>query len=259
MEQGISFGGLNYAVLLVYLSGMLLIGLVVAKKVKTTEDFFLAGRKMPWLAVAMSVFATITSAITYMGMPGLVYSENVSIYFAILMQPVVAPFIIYLFLPFYQRLNVTTSYEYIYKRFGAPARYCVSALFICARMGWLGTVIYAPALALSVVTGMPLWLAILLMGLLATGYTVMGGLAAVIWTDVAQFLILVGGAVIVCVSLVWGVPGGIPEIFRVASEGGRLHLLEWRPSLTEMTVTAVAFSYFFNFLHDYGVDQVTVQ
>lgn len=259
MNEPISFGALNYTVLGLYLAVVVVIGLLFAGKQKTTTDYFLAGRNVPWFIVAMSVFATITSAVTYMGVPGLVYAENLSIMVGILMMPVVAPFIILLFLPFYQRLNVTTSYEYILRRFGPNARYCVSGLFILARLGWLGTVIYAPALALSVVTGIELWLAIVLMGLLATAYTALGGLAAVIWTDAAQFVILVGGAVLVAVSLTLEVPGGISEIVRVAGETGHLNLLEWKPSLTRMTVTVVAVSYFFNFLHDYGVDQITVQ
>lgn len=259
MDGEMRFGALNYIVLAVYLAVMMGIGIALAGTQKTTRDFFLAGRSMPWITVAMSVFATITSAITYMGVPGLVYSENMSVYVGILMMPVAAPFIILLFLPFYQRLEVTTSYEYIDRRFGGSARYCVSALFLFARLGWLGTVIYAPALAMAVVTGIPLWLAIVVIGVLATFYTVMGGLAAVIWTDVAQFLILVGGAVIVAVSLIRGVPGGFPEILRVAYESGRMNLGEWHLSLTHMTITAVAISYFLQFIHDYGVDQLTVQ
>ena len=259
MNDPVTFGALNYAVLGLYLAAVVAIGLLFAGKQKTTTDYFLAGRNVPWFIVAMSVFATITSAVTYMGVPGVVYAENLSIFVGILMMPVVAPFIILLFLPFYQRLNVTTSYEYILRRFGPNARYCVSGLFVMARLGWLGTVIYAPALALSVVTGLPIWVAILLMGLLATAYTALGGLAAVIWTDAAQFMILVGGAFLVAFSLAFNVPGGVPEIIRVAGEAGRLNLLEWRPSLTRMTVTVVAVSYFFNFLHDYGVDQITVQ
>lgn len=257
--EDVSFGLLNYAVLFVYLAAMVGIGAAVAGRQKTKEDYFLAGRKMPWFVVAMSVFATITSAITYLGMPGSVYAENVSLYFGILMMPVTAPFIIWLFLPFYQRLRVTTSYEYILRRFGPRARYCVSSLFLCARVGWLGTVIYAPALALAVVSGIPLWLAIVLMGIMATLYTVMGGLAAVIWTDVCQFAILTGGAVLAAVSLTMKVDGGALEILRVGAAAGRLNLGDWHFSLTHMTISATAISYFLQFMHDYGADQLTVQ
>lgn len=259
MDTSVSFGAVNYAVLAIYLVGMMWIGIATAGKQKSTRDFFLAGRNVPWIAVAMSVFATITSAISYMGTPGLVYAENVTTYVGPLMMPIVAPVIIVLFLPFYQRLQVTTSYEYIYRRFGPRARYAVSLLFLGARLGWLGTVIFAPSLGLAVVTGIPIWLSILAMGALSVIYTTMGGMTAVIWTDVAQFLILVGGAIVVAGALIWQVPGGLPGIVRVASEGGRLNLHEFWPSLTHMTVTAVALSYFLQFMHDYGVDQITVQ
>ncbi len=259
MTDHFGFSALHYAVLVAYIGTMITIGLLSARRQKSTNDFFLAGRSMPWVAVAMSIFASITSAITFMGIPGLVYKENISFFVGILMMPVVAPFIIYLFLPFYRRLNVTTSYEYIYRRFGPHARYCVSGLFICARLGWLGTVVYAPALAISAVTTIPLWLAIIMMGAISTAYTVLGGLTAVIWTDVVQFLVLTGGALTVAISLAVNVPGGTIEILRIAGEGGRLNLLEWMPRLTQMTVGAVALSYFFNFMHDYGVDQVAVQ
>ncbi|MFA6244251.1 MAG: sodium/solute symporter [Candidatus Hydrogenedentales bacterium] len=259
MDSNVSFGLQNLCVLIVYLACMVGIGLAFAGKQKTAKDFFLAGRNMPWWAVAMSVFASITTGISYLGTPGLVYQENVLFFVGILMMPVAAPVIILLFLPFYHKLKVTTSYEYIFLRFGAPARYCVSGLFICARIGWLGTVIYAPAVAITVVTGSPLWVAILAMGLLGTAYTVLGGVTAVIWSDVAQFLILFGTAVVVSIALIVSVPGGFMGIMEVARDSGKLNLTEWWPSLTHMTVIAVAVAYFFQFMHDYGVDQLTVQ
>ncbi|MCL4216718.1 MAG: sodium:solute symporter, partial [Candidatus Hydrogenedentes bacterium] len=247
-------GQFNYFVLGVYLAVMVVIGLYFARRQKTTDDYFLAGRNMPWIAVAMSVFASITSAVSFMGVPGIVFRENISILVGILMMPVVAPVIILLFLPFYRRLNVTTSYEYVRVRFGSRARYAVSALFILARLGWLGTVIYAPALALSAVSGIEVWLAIMIMGGLGTLYTVLGGIEAVIWTDVVQFAVMMGGAIWVAGVLIADVPGGVSGIFARATESGHMNLYEWRPSLTEMTVTVVVVSYFFNFLHDYGVD-----
>jgi SSS family transporter len=258
-EETLDFGLLNYGILAVYLAGMVGVGWAFAGKQKTTEDYFLAGRNIPWIAVAISVFASITSAVSYIGVPGLVYNENFSSLVGFLMMPAVAPFIVLLFFPFYRKLNVTTSYDYINKRFGRNARFTVSALFLCARIGWLGSVIFAPAVALSVVTGIDLIFAILLMGLIGTAYTALGGLAAVIWTDVAQFAILVGGAVWVSVALVGDVPGGFDAVLRLSGEGGRLNLTEWGFDLRKMTVSIIAISYFCQFLHDYGVDQLTVQ
>lgn len=259
MQHAATFGALNYTVLVVYLVSLVVIGVVLAGKQQSVSDYFLAGRRMPWLAIGMSLFASIASAVTYVGVPGIVYSENISFMGGILMWPFVAPFIIWLFLPFYQRLQVTTSYEYIALRFGTNARFAIAALFVLARTGWLGAVIFAPSVVLTVVTGIPIWACILIIGALGTFYTVLGGLAAVIWTDVLQFMILLIGTVWVALSLLGNVQGGFSEILSVAEAGGRLNFLQWRPSLTEMTISAVAISYFFQFMHDYGIDQVAVQ
>ncbi|MBD3240159.1 MAG: sodium/solute symporter, partial [Chitinivibrionales bacterium] len=250
---------IDLSVLIVYLAGMLVVGWRLAGRQKTTEDYFLAGRNMPWLAVGMSMFASVTSAVTFMGLPGRAYGENISLIVVCLVSPLLVPFLLRIFYPLYQRLNVTTSYEYIDHRFGQTARFCTSGLFILARLGWMGTVVYAPALALSVATGLPQWQTILLMGVLATVYTVLGGMTAVIWTDVAQFVIMTLGGALVAVTLVSGVPGGLSGILSAARDNGNLHIGSLRPSLFEMSALIVAFTFFFQMMQDYGTDQVTVQ
>ncbi|MEN7973438.1 MAG: sodium/solute symporter, partial [Verrucomicrobiota bacterium] len=257
--ETIQFGTLNYAVLSLYLAGMLGVGLLFSRKQESAEMFFLGGRKLPWIAVAMSMYASLTSAVTYLGLPGTAYSENIALIIVCIISPVVAPFILLLFYPLYHRLRVTTSYEYIEKRFGPSARYGVAGLFILARLGWLATVVYAPAMAMSIVTGIPLWGCICMMGLLATAYTALGGIAAVVWTDAIQFIILIGGAVWVAVSLVNGVEGGAGEILALARETGRLHIADWKPDLFAMSGPVVAISFFLQLMQDYGTDQVTVQ
>ena len=164
MIATVSFGPVNYAILFVYLAAMFGIGLYLSGKQKTTEDYFLAGRRMPWIIVAMSMFASLTSAISYMGIPGQAFRENIAILMAGFISVLAAPFLILIFYPFYRKLHVTTSYEYIFRRYGRAARFSVSGLFILARLGWLGVVIYAPALALSTVTGINIFFAIILMG-----------------------------------------------------------------------------------------------
>ncbi len=257
--ETIHFGTLNYTILILYLAGMIGVGLFFARRQNTAELFFLGGRKLPWLAVAMSMYASLTSTVTFLGIPGTAYSENIALVIVCIMSPIVAPVILLLFYPVYHRLQVTTSYEYIEKRFGPTARYGVAGLFILARLGWLGTVIYAPSMAMSIVTGIPLWSCICMMGLLATVYTALGGLAAVVWTDVIQFVILIGGAIWVAVSLVHGIDGGTETIITLAKETGRLHIADWKIDLFAMSGPIVAVSFFFQLMQDYGTDQVTVQ
>ncbi|MFH0878743.1 MAG: sodium/solute symporter [Lentisphaerota bacterium] len=253
------FSTLNLAILCSYFAAMIFIGILVARRQRTTEDYFLAGRKMPWLVVAMSMYASLTSAVTYMGLPSTAYQENISLIVVSVISPLVAPFLIFIFYPIYRSMRVTTSYEYLAKRFGRNARFAASGLFILARLGWMGTVIYAPAMMLSVVTTLPLWQGILLMGLVATLYTALGGIAADIWTDVVQFIIMIAGAAWLVIALLNGVPGGFHEILRIAGENGRLQVLDWHFSWYKMTGAAVALSFFFQLLQDYGTDQTTVQ
>ena len=254
-----TFGTLNYFILGLYLVAMLGVGAYFFRKQEDSEMFFLAGRKLPWLAVAMSMYASLTSAVTYLGVPGTAYAENISLVIVCIMSPIVAPFILLIFYPLYHRLRVTTSYEYIQQRFGRAAHRSVAGLFVLARLGWLGTVVYAPSMALSIASGIPLWGCIGMMGLLATVYTALGGLAAVVWTDVIQFIILIGGAIWVAVSLVQGVDGGVEHIMTVARETGRLHIADWKPNLFALTGPVVAISFFLQLMQDYGTDQVSVQ
>ena len=259
MEYAGGFSTLNYAIVFIYLGAMFAIGLSLAGKQRNTEDYFLAGRRMPWIIVAMSMFASLWSAISYIGGPGLVYAENISLIVGGFVSVMVAPLLILLYYPFYRMLNVTTSYQYIYRRYGAPARFAASGLFLLTRLGWLGTVIYAPALALAVVTGINIWLSIILMGLLATTYTVLGGLSAVLWTDVAQFVILVGGAIWIAVTLLVAVPGGFDNIWSIAGDTNHLPPFDWRLNLREMTLMSAVIMYFIAFMGDFGIDQVTIQ
>ncbi len=170
-----------------------------------------------------------------------------------------APLVIWLFFPIYRRLKVTSIYEYVGARFGNRARYAASFFSILQLLGWMGIALYAPALALSTVTGLHLWSAIIVMGLVATAYTTLGGMAAVIWTDVAQFLVLALGAVLITFSLVERVPGGLGQIMEMASAHDKLPLLDPTFSFSEINGLTVAVCYFIVAFGQYGTSQVPVQ
>ncbi len=255
----VSFGLLNSVILGIYLAAMVLIGLWFMRRQRTTEDYFLASRAMPWLPVAMSMFASLTSAVTFMGLPARAFEENVSLLVVCIVSPLLVPVLVLVLYPAYRRRGVTTSYEFIGLRFGPAGRTAVSLLFVLARLGWMGTVIYAPALALSVATGLPLVLTILLMGGMATLYTALGGLAAVLWTDVVQFVILVAGAFWVAIDLTLRAPDGMMGILHIAREAGLLQIAGGGLSLYEMSGLTVGIAFFLQMLQDYGTDQVTVQ
>lgn len=250
---------LNMAVLAAYLLAMLGVGLAFAGRQKTTEDYFLGGRRMPWWAAGMSMYASLTSAVTFMALPGTAYRENIAFIVVSFASVAVAPVLVRVIYPAYLRMRVTTSYEYLEARFGPGARRSAAALFLLARIGWLGLVVYAPALALSVATGLPQCACILALGALATAYTALGGMVAVIWTDVVQFALMVGGIVWLAAALCGRAPGGAAGILSFAREHGHLYVADWHLSLTAMSGWVVGAGYFFQLMQDYGTDQTTVQ
>ena len=205
-----------------YFAVVIGLALALSGKQKDTSSYFLANRNMPWVAVSLSVVASLLSALTYLGAPAVAYRENAALMLGLPAALLAAPLVICLFFPIYRRLNVTSIYEYVGARFGSRACYAASFLQILQIQGWMGIALYAPALALSTVTGLNLWSAIVVMGLVATTYTTLGGMAAVIWTDVVQFLILALGAVLITLSLSERVPRGIGQIMEMASANDKL-------------------------------------
>ena len=254
-----SFGTLNLIILFIYLIGMITVGFIFSTRTKNKDDFLLGGRKLPWLAVGMSMYASVTSAVTFMGLPATAYAENISLIGVSLASLLVAPLILKLFYPLYHAQRVTTSYEYIKMRYGTSSERMVSTLFVLGRLGWLGTVIYAPALVLTHITGLDLAASIVLMGLIATLYTFLGGIAAVVWTDVIQFILLLTGMIWVAISLTGTVEGGMSAILELGKESGRFDVLEWPPSLFHLSLPLVGLSFFLQLMQEYGTDQVTVQ
>ena len=175
---------LDLGVLLAYLLLLVLMGIYFARRERRTDDYFLAGRRIPWWAAGISLFGTSISAITFMAIPALVYRSDWVYLLGNLMIVAVALPVIRCYLPFYRRLEVTSAYEYLELRFGLAARLLGSATFLLYQLGRMGIVVYLPALALAAVTGWNVYACIVAIGLLATLYTTLGGIEAVIWVVV---------------------------------------------------------------------------
>ncbi len=259
LSRKTTFGTLNYAVLAIYLAGVMLNGLYFSRKMKTTDDFFKAGSRIPWWAAGISIFGTQLSAITFIAIPAKVYGTDWRLFVGQLAIIMIAPFIIHLFLPFYRRLNVTTAYEYLEKRFNVFVRCFGSVMFMFLQFARIGIVLYLPSIALSIVTGMSVDLCILLMGGMCIVYTVFGGMEAVIWTDVTQVIILAGGALLCLVLIPMEIPGGWNGMIELADEAGKYRLLDfrWAPGTTAFII--VLLGSLSGNLISYGTDQAVVQ
>jgi len=253
------FGTLNYLVLSMYFIILVGVGFYFSRKMHTTDDFFKAGGRIPWWAAGISIFGTQLSAVTFMAIPAKTYATDWS-YFTLNMTIVmVAPFVIFIYLPFYRRLNITTAYEYLEKRFNLVARLIGSAMFIALQLGRIGIVLFLPSIALSVVTGIDVELCIIIMGVLSIAYTVMGGIEAVIWTDVIQVIVLLGGALLCLVLIIFNIEGGINGLAEMAQNHHKLHTFDFHFDFTTPTFWVILLGGLGANLITYGTDQTVIQ
>ncbi|MBA4149108.1 MAG: sodium/solute symporter [Verrucomicrobia bacterium] len=254
-----NFGWLNYTTLALYLAVMLGIGVSFTNKNKTTDDFFRGGRSIAWWVAGLSIFATMLSSITFMAIPAQSYGVGWNLYLGN-SYLILTPLVVAIYLPFYRKLNVTSAYEYLERRFNTATRMVASTLFILFQIGRVAIVLYLPALALSTVSNLDVSVCILAMGLLGVLYTVMGGIKAVVWTDAAQAIILMVGAIWALVTVIARVDGGIGAVISTASEHGKFFaFVPWRLDYTIGAGWIIIFGSIFTNLFPYTASQDVVQ
>ena len=254
-----AFGWLNYSVVAIYLLLLVGMGMYFSRREDSTDDYFKAGGRVPWWAAGLSIFGTQLSAITFMAVPAKSFATDWAMFLFNLTIIMVAPLIVYVFLPFYRRLNITTAYEYLEKRFNVASRLIGGLMFIALQFGRIGIVLFLPSIALSVVTGIDVSVCILLMGVLSIVYTVLGGIEAVIWTDVLQVVVLLGGALLCLVMIPMEVEGGFSAVMNIAISNNKFHIFNFDIDLTSPTFWVVVFGGIGANIISYGSDQTVVQ
>jgi len=253
------FSRLDYATWGIYLLLILGVGFYFSKREKGTHDFFLGGQRVRWWAAGISIFGTQLSAITFMAAPAKVYATN---WIYILNQAtiiMVAPFIVFFYLPFFRRLNIVTAYEYLEKRFNVALRLLGGVAFCLMQLGRMGIVLYLPAIALATVTDFNVYTCILVMGIFCTIYTVMGGIEAVIWTDVIQVFVLMGGALLCIAIIVFRVDGGFLGIIDLGQQAHKFKTVNLTWDYTVAAVWVVVIGNFLSNLVPYSADQTVIQ
>jgi SSS family transporter len=226
---------LDYAVVAAYLIAIAAFGSSFYRRRSTPRDYFLGGRSMSWLPAGISIVAADLSAISVMGSPAWTFKHNLELACLLLCYPLTAPIVIRVFVPFYARLNLYTAYEYLERRFNLPVRLVTSALFQVLRGTHVAIALYAPSLVINLVTGLPVWQCVLFMGVFTTVYTTLGGMKAVIWTDVIQFCTVTLGILLIFFTAVGRTPGGLAAAWHAAAAGGRLHFLNLSTDPRELT------------------------
>lgn len=235
------------------------LGYYYSKRQKNTEDFFRGGQRIPFWAAGISIFGTALSPITFMAIPAKTYSTDWS-YFLLNMSIFLSlPLVILLFIPYYRQKKLNTPYEYLEIRFSSIIRLLGSCCFILYQIGRIGVILFLPSIALNLVTGVDIFLCIALMGGVSLIYTLMGGIEAVIWTDVVQVFVLMGGVSLSLILIIIDTENGFSGIIEQGKIYGKFNAFDLTLSLKEPTVWVMLFGGFFINLTTYGTDHTMVQ
>ncbi|MBI2082446.1 MAG: sodium/solute symporter [Deltaproteobacteria bacterium] len=253
-------GSINIAILILSLVLTFALGLYLSRRQKNVKDYFLAGRNMPFWAVGFSIIATQISGISYLGIPAFVFQKDLTIFLRSLTILCATIVIAFTLAPLFYRMNITSIYEYLERRFSIHVRVVSSLILVITKLTWLSMVIYASGLLLSTQFEIPLTSCIIFSGLFTTLYTAWGGMKADIWTDVIQFFLMSMGLIVAIAIILYHFNGDVGEIWRIASAGGHTVMVRDMANFnTEYSIWAILIGSFILNLFDYGGNQITVQ
>jgi SSS family transporter len=251
---------LDLAIIALYLIGITLFGLRFRKRQRSLRDYFLAGRDIPWWAIALSIVAAETSTLTIISIPGLAYDTNLTFLQVVMGYLVGRVVISFVLLPHYFRGDLYTAYELIERRFGRGLRSLTAGLFLLTRTAAEGVRVYAVSIVVAIALGTGEVSSIAIITILTLIYTFEGGLAAVIWTDVVQTVIYVAGTLAGLWTILHLVPGGWSAIHAAAANAGKLQVFDFTPSLwIPYTFWAGVIGGTFFITASHGTDQLIVQ
>lgn len=254
------FGTLNWTILIVYILANLFLGWVLSKKVDTAEDFYLGRRTTPWWAIGISVIATYVSALSFLGGPAWSYTESLAVIAIHLNYPLVIFVVITVFLPFFFNSGVASIYDYMEQRFGPASRVVISGVFLVSQALTSAAILYATSLVIQFITGIDVRYAIIIVTIVALIYTMMGGITAVIWTDVIQAGVLFVGAGIILYALLTQMPMPISDMLAQLKAEGKTNALDFSFDLTaEATIWSGVIAMTIFHITVYGANQMMVQ
>ncbi|MBW1783826.1 MAG: sodium:solute symporter [Deltaproteobacteria bacterium] len=246
-------------ILILYFLGVILFGAYFRKKSSTTSGFMIADGRLPSWAVGLSMLGTFVSSITFLAYPGQAYNFNWDVFVFSLTLPIAALVATLYFIPLYRTRVKVSAYEYLEQRFGAWARIYGSISFMLGSLARIGMILFLVSIVLHNLTGWSYATIIIITGVGVTLYTVLGGIEAVIWTDVIQVCILFGGAVVTVIILLSGLPEGPGQMFSIAQEHNKFSLGTWKLDLIRPTAWVVVLYGIIENFRNFGVDQNYVQ
>lgn len=253
---------IDFIIFIVFTLGVVVFGCSFFKKGSSADEFTSAGHSIPGWVVGMSIFATYVSSISYIGYPGKAFAANWNAFVFSLSIPIASYFAAKYFVPFYRHSGSVSAYTFLEEKFGAWARLYASACYLLTQIARMGSILYLLAVPMYILMGWDLHAVIILTSIGIIIYSMMGGLKAVIWADAIQGIILIGGAVLCLVILMFSMPEGPMQTFELAANspmGNKFSLGEFTSDLTTSTFwVCLVYGIFIN-LQNYGIDQNYVQ
>ena len=250
---------IDYAIVLLSILAAIGTGVFFAHKQKDTSQYFAGGGKIPAWAVGISIFATLISSVTFLAYPGAAYAGNWILLVQGLMVPIVLLALVWVIVPLFRKVIRLSTYEYFERRFGLFARLYSSLAFTLGHFSKAGTVFFLVSMALATFLDINIYSIVLVLGITIIVLTLFGGMEAIVWMDVAQGFLLIGGGVMCILILMFGIEGGPTETFRIASEYNKIDFGPYDWSLSELCFLVMVLNGIFYALQKYGTDQTIVQ
>ncbi|QRR02660.1 sodium:solute symporter [Dyadobacter sandarakinus] len=246
-------------IVLAYLAGMVAVGIYFSRKNTSADQFTTASGKIPGWAIGISIYATFLSSNTFLGVPGKAFGSNWNSFVFSLSMPLAAWIATKYFIPFYRSTGEVSAYTHLEHRFGGWARTYAVVCFLLTQLARMGSIFFGIALSLQALTGFPMSAIMIVTGICIVLYTVLGGMEAVIWTEVAQGVIKTLGAVIILYLVIAGTNGGVSRIMEVGQSADKFSLGTFKPDFTQSSFWVVLLYGFFMNLNNFGMDQNYVQ
>lgn len=253
------FTSIDWIVLVVYFCGTMSIGFYFYRKSRSSEGFMAAGRSLPGWACGLSIFATYLSSISFLALPGNAFSSNWNAFVFSLSLPIAAWIAVRFFLPYYRASGEVSAYAMLEHRFGPWARFYASFFYLMTQLARMGVVMYLMALPLSVLLGWDIRTIIFVTGISVTVYTFVGGIVAVIWSDALQAIVLMAGAALCSVLMLFRMPDGPGQMMQIALDNHKFSLGGFGASLAESTFWVVLVYGIAMNLQNFGIDQSYIQ
>lgn len=250
---------LDISIIVLYLLAMILVGVYFSRKNKSSAQFTKASGLIPGWAIGLSIYATFLSSNTFLGVPGKAFGGNWNAFVFSISMPLAAWVAAKYFVPFYRSTGEVSAYTNLEKRFGAWARTYAVVCFLLTQLARMGSIFFGISLTLQALTGFSMEVIMLVTGICIILYTVMGGIEAVIWTEVVQAVLKTLGAVLIVYLIVADMPGGVAKIIEIGQNDKKFGLGSLSLDFTQATFWVVLLYGFFINLNNFGMDQNYIQ